>query len=144
VRSYIRHPSDIPIQVDIASGEKISAQSNGTSQLNNVSYGGLAFNSAEPAAVGSVIKLKIDHVQPVFQAEGVVSHCQKEGDHFVIGIEFLSKEKLFVVRMVEQICHIEHYKKEVAINEGRILSGEQAAREWIDRFAESFPQWANK
>lgn len=144
MRSYIRHPSDIPIQVDVASGEKSSAKSNGTSLLSNVSYGGLAFNSSEPAAVGTVIKLKIDHVQPAFQAEGLVTHCQKEGDQYVIGIEFLSKENLFVVRMVEQVCHIEQYKKEVAEKEGRILSGEEAAREWIDRYAATFPQWANK
>ena len=41
--------------------------------------------------------------------------------------------------MVEQICHIEHYKSEVLAREGRHLDGEQAAREWIQKFAHGFP-----
>ena len=144
VRSYIRHPSDIPIQVDVTSSGAAVAPLNGGSQLSNVSYGGLAFNAAEPIPKGTLVKLKIDSVQPVFQAEGLVTHCEKEGDHYIVGLEFLSKDSLFVVRMVEQVCHIEQYKREVATREGRILTGEQAAREWIERYAATFPQWANK
>jgi hypothetical protein len=45
--------------------------------------------------------------------------------------------------MVEQICHIEHYKREVAEREGRELSGQQAAKEWIAKYAASFPQWSS-
>lgn len=41
--------------------------------------------------------------------------------------------------MVEQLCHIEHYKAEVLAREGRQLDGEQAAREWIRKFAHGFP-----
>jgi hypothetical protein len=41
--------------------------------------------------------------------------------------------------MVEQLCHIEHYRKEVRDTEGRILDGEAAAREWISKFAAKFP-----
>lgn len=41
--------------------------------------------------------------------------------------------------MVEQVCYIENYRQEVLRKEGRQLDGEAAAREWIDRFAASFP-----
>jgi hypothetical protein len=44
------------------------------------------------------------------------------------------------MRMVEQVCHIEQYKKELFEDEGRALTGEQAAMEWIKRFAEGFPR----
>ncbi|MEQ8937648.1 MAG: PilZ domain-containing protein, partial [Gammaproteobacteria bacterium] len=56
-------------------------------------------------------------------------------------IEFLtSKQKMFLLRMVEQLCHIEHYRNEIARVEGRELSSEQAAQEWISKYAESFPR----
>jgi hypothetical protein len=41
---------------------------------------------------------------------------------------------------VEQICHIEQYKADVLLSEGRRLNGEQAALEWIEKFARDFPQ----
>ena len=141
MRSYIRHPSDIPIQVDVASQTaKISTPAQ-AQMLNNISHGGLAFNAENPMAPGTVIRLKIDYVQPSFEAEGLVTHSEQEGDHYVIGIEFISKDTLFVARMVEQVCHIEQYKQDIAVKEGRILSGEEATREWIERYAASFPQW---
>ena len=42
--------------------------------------------------------------------------------------------------MVEQICYIEHYKREVLKNEGRILSGKDAALEWVKKNAADFPK----
>jgi hypothetical protein len=41
--------------------------------------------------------------------------------------------------MVEQICHIERYRNDVAQREGRQLTAEEAALEWISRYASSFP-----
>lgn len=44
------------------------------------------------------------------------------------------------MRMIEQICHIEHYRKEVERQEGRRLSSQDAADEWISRYAGDFPE----
>jgi hypothetical protein len=41
--------------------------------------------------------------------------------------------------MIEQICHIESYRRDVAQQEGRQLTTEEAAVEWISRYASSFP-----
>jgi hypothetical protein len=41
--------------------------------------------------------------------------------------------------MVEQICCIEHYREEILLNEGRELSCEEAATEWISTYAAQFP-----
>jgi len=141
MRSYIRHPSDIPIQIDVDNEKTVAIRQAEGQQLSNISHGGLAFNASRSFAAGDVISLKINVVQPAFEAEGLVTHCAQEGEHYVIGIEFISKDSLFVARMVEQICHIEHYKREVAESEGRELTGEEAAKEWIERHAASFPQW---
>jgi len=41
--------------------------------------------------------------------------------------------------MIEQICHIDHYRKEVLEREGRQLSSAEAAMEWVTKFAQDFP-----
>jgi len=78
-------------------------------------------------------------VQPGFEARAQVAWCHREGDGFLVGVAFVERGDLFRARMVEQICHIEHYRAEVLTNEGRDLDGEQAAREWIQKFAVDFP-----
>jgi hypothetical protein len=135
MRSYIRHPSDIPIQVTVSD----VFDENG--QLNNVSYGGLAFDAEDPIETGTLLKIHIAVVKPEFEAEGVVTRCSREQDHYVVGIEFTHQNDVFVARMVEQICHIEHYKREVREREGRHLTGHQAAQEWIAKYAGSFPRY---
>lgn len=134
MRNYIRHPSDIPIQ--------FSEDVEGVSEsrlMNNVGYGGLSFNSSKSISKGTRIHVRIDIVTPVFEADGIVVWCHQEEKNFIIGMEFLNKEDIFLARMVEQICHIQHYKNLILEKEGRHLSSEQAAREWIRKFARVFP-----
>ncbi|MFQ5518727.1 MAG: hypothetical protein ACE5E3_01865 [Mariprofundus sp.] len=45
----------------------------------------------------------------------------------------------FRSRMEAQICLIENYRKEQLIQTGRLLSRDEAAAEWITRFAADFP-----
>jgi len=137
MRSYIRHPSDIPIRVTATETELIHHPQ----ILNNISHGGLSFTAKKPVKEGMCIHLKIDSVDPAFEADGLVTYCSQEEDAFMIGIEFIRRDDLFVARMVEQVCHIEHYKREMSQEEGRELSGEEAAREWISKYAAKFPRW---
>ncbi|HEB92050.1 MAG TPA: PilZ domain-containing protein [Gammaproteobacteria bacterium] len=134
MRNYIRHPSDIPI--DFQPEELTEAHSD---RLKNISQGGLAFQSSTSLAPGSIIRVKIPLVSPVFQAVGRVTWCHGRGDQFEIGIEFLDLGDVFRVRMVEQLCHIEHFRQQILEQEGRELTSEQAAAEWIQRFAPDFP-----
>ncbi len=137
MRSYIRHPSDIPIEYQ---EDKLDA---GVSQecLNDISTGGLSFSSARELSPGSVISIRFSCVQPDFEARAQVAWCHREGEGFVIGVAFTESSDSFRVRMIEQICHIKHYRAEVLATEGRQLNGEQAAREWIQKFADDFPSF---
>jgi len=135
MRSYIRHPSDIPLEYKLE-----SLEDSATLNLNNVSYGGVSFNSDEPIKIGSIIELKILFVQPEFVSKCQVTWCQMEADYYVIGAMFLEQNDVYMARMVEQICHIEHYKNEVKRREGRVMTGEEAANEWIAKFASNFPK----
>lgn len=137
MRSYIRHPSDIPIDIKLSQDSGISS-----SHLSNVCHGGLAFNSVKAYNRGTRLLVKIDYVDPHFISEGIVTHCHKEAHEYVVGIEFICKDDVFVARMVEQICHIEHYKHLVAEREGRQLNGQEAANEWIKKYASHFPRFS--
>lgn len=134
MRNYIRHPSDIPIQF-VEENQHIPI----SRHMNNVGYGGLSFTTGRPLDVGTQLHIQIDTVNPVFEAEALVVWCKPEGGGFAVGLEFLHKEDVFLARMVEQICHIEHYKKEMLEKEGRKLTSKQAATEWISKFAGKFP-----
>ncbi|VAW74363.1 hypothetical protein MNBD_GAMMA15-1349 [hydrothermal vent metagenome] len=136
MRSFIRHPSDIPIEYQMDS-EDVGA---GQERLYDIGHGGLSFSSSIELAVGAPINIRINQLQPAFEVEGRVAWCRPEDDGFAIGVSFLQAGDRFRVRMVEQVCHIEHYKSEVLATEGRTISGEEAAREWISRYAMTFPK----
>ena len=136
MRKYIRHPSDIPIEFQI--DEKANSH---IQCLNNISLGGLAFNSDSFIEPGRVLMVKIPFVSPPFEAYAKVVWCyEAESAPYEIGVELMDKDDAFRARMIEQVCHIEHYKREVSDQEGRTLSGAQAAEEWIAKFAAEFPR----
>jgi len=136
MRSYIRHPSDIPIEYQADAG----CADGSRERLKNISQGGLSFCSRCALPVGAAITLRISRVQPDFAVGGHVVWCRAESGVYEIGVAFRNPSDLFQVRMVEQICHIEQYKADVLLSEGRRLNGEQAALEWIEKFARDFPQ----
>jgi hypothetical protein len=135
-REYVRHPTDIPIEVDYDLSGIVADK---VDYLSNVSFGGLSFQSLKNLETGAVINISIPLVKPVFHIRGRVVWCKRANEHFDVGVEFIEPERIFKARMVEQVCHIEHYKKEVLEEEGRHLTGEEAALEWIKKFAADFP-----
>lgn len=134
MRKYIRHPSDIPILYDM-----VEVVSDRREYLKNISVGGLCFRSKRHLEVGTKISIKIPLTRPVFEGLGVVAWCQSREEHYEVGVQFIDEKTGFRARMVEQVCHIEHYKREIREREGRELSGEQAAVEWIRKYAKDFP-----
>ena len=136
MREFIRHPTSVPFQLE----ELESDFRHSANKLNNVSYGGVSCMSSEPVEKGTTVKMKVECVNPDFEITGKAVWCRVNQDIYEIGIEFIaSEDKVFLLRMVEQICHIEHYRHEVKQKENRELSSEEAAREWIEKYAGNFP-----
>ncbi|MBI2571360.1 MAG: PilZ domain-containing protein [Candidatus Schekmanbacteria bacterium] len=134
MRKFIRHPSDVPIDVSAESETGTRRE-----RLQNISLGGLCYMSANAVAPGTCVKVRFPIVSPRFQARGKIAWCREREGTCHIGVAFVEEQDLFRVRLLEQLCHIMHYKAEMSITEGRELSTEEAAREWIDRYASSFP-----
>lgn len=132
MRKYIRHPSDIPIEFTIVDAQDGEAQS-----LQNISRGGLSFASSRPVKKGVLVTITIPGRD--IEAHGQVVWCRKSAGKYDVGVSFVNKGDAYSMRMVEQICHIEQYRQQVKQFEGRDLSGAEAADEWIERYAETFP-----
>ena len=133
MRQLIRHPADIPIEVSRTAEFAAGAHS------YNVSLGGLALRCASHVEAGHIVQLRIPFVQPLFETTARVAWCHECDDGFDLGVEFLDADDAFRARMVEQVCAIESYKNTVNETEGRTLSTEEAAMEWIEKHASEFP-----
>lgn len=143
-RHYIRHPADIPIELipeknPLALSKSIDDAMK-IEKMENVSFGGLMFQSAIPYTQNRNMLVRINSINPQFEAHATVSWCRKAGRFYMVGLEFTDKEDEFKLRMVEQVCHIMHYRKQVLANEGRELENDEAAKEWIEHFAANFPK----
>jgi hypothetical protein len=134
MRHFIRHPSDIPIEVS-----PVDQGGGRPPRLVNVGLGGLAFRSHSAFRPAHVVRVRIDCVRPAFETTARVAWCRACDGEFELGLAFTDPDDAFRARMVEQVCYIEHYRKEVRDTEGRELTTEEAAREWISRNASRFP-----
>ncbi|MBW8830241.1 MAG: PilZ domain-containing protein [Burkholderiales bacterium] len=136
MRQFIRHPVDVPVEIGIAAMGPPSAV-----HTHDISMGGLALRSRVAVAPGADVAIRIGFVQPTFEARARVAWCRPhEEDGFELGVTFLDTQDAFLARMVEQVCHIEDYRQSVRRLEGRELSAEEAAVEWIDQYAAQFPE----
>ncbi|MBL8251644.1 MAG: PilZ domain-containing protein [Candidatus Competibacter sp.] len=135
MREFIRHPVDIPIEYQIAN-IKISRRE----RLSNISQGGLCFRAEKALPRGSQIHITIPVRQPAFEAVGTIVWCRRADNHYDVGVQFADANAEFSVRMVEQVCQIQHYQKQVLEKEGRQLSSAEAAAEWVGKYAKDFPK----
>lgn len=133
-RRFIRHTADVPIEVRTLPGRRPSRQ-----PAINVSEGGLSFVSEDDIPIGTTIEIRIDQVHPPFEAKARVVWTRREDDAHCIGVQFLDADDAFRARMVEQVCSIDRYRRQVETEEGRTLSRDEAAQEWITKYAGRFP-----
>lgn len=136
IRKFIRHPSDIPIQVVL---DGVEDEADDDTTLTNVSLGGLAFISSRKLKVFDKARICIPLLQDDNCLTGLVVWCEKSAAGYEVGLEFDRSKELFRLRMIEQLCHIEHYRKEIESQHCRKLTIEEAAKEWISEYAGNFP-----
>lgn len=137
MRSYIRHPTSIPIQVCAGGNDDVCVQ------VRNLSAGGLCFITDQPVKVGTLVEFEIPVTKPDYHGIGVIVWRREySARKFEVGVRFTSDDEYFRTRMVEQVCQIEDYRQRLALK-GRQLTSEQAALEWIERYSGSFDKHAS-
>lgn len=135
-QGFIKHPPDIPLDFSLEPSPPYVA-----AQMLNVHEGGMVFETRTSLPVGAKIHIKVNLRGSDVNLHGVVSHCILVGEsHCDVGVQFEEDNEHYAMRMVEQACHIEHYRQVLSKTAGRELSEDEAAAEWIARFAEYFPR----
>lgn len=132
-RAFIRHTVDVPLEVSAI------PSSNMHERAVSIGSGGLAFTSNECLEEGQIIHLRIPTVNPPFEAQARVVWCRPEDGKYLMGVQFLDPKAAFQSRMVQQVCSIEQYRAQVKAEEGRELTSQDAAAEWIQKYAGRFP-----
>lgn len=143
MRRFLRHPTDIPIEVHtLASKGNIHDGKNHTEccSMTSISQGGFSCEVENYLTVGSIVEIDILSITPKYHGKGEVVWCKAKDRHFEVGVCFTDVREAFKSRMVQQVCQIEHYKNIVYEREGRILDGNEAAAEWIQKHAADFAQ----
>jgi hypothetical protein len=134
MRTFIRHPSDIPIDIHPDHRPEASPE-----KLINISHGGLSFRSQAGILPGTIVSLAVHIPDGDKQVRARVVWCRDIPEGYDMGVEFLNTADSYTIRMVEQVCHIEHYRRKIKEEQGREIDSKQAAMEWIAMNADGFP-----
>ena len=134
MRKFLRHPTHVPLEIEFDQGDSDCIDST----MFDISAGGLAFSVPCQLAAGTKVTISLPDLWPEYNAKGHVVWCREFCGNYEAGIQFAESNEAFKARMVAQFCQIEDYKRTIQQTEGRSLSSEEAAREWIGRFAEEF------
>jgi len=73
------------------------------------------------------------------EADTVVIWFRNNNDTFDVGLKFPDESAAFKMRALEQVCLIEKYQQDMLLKEGRELSEQEAAIEWISKFSKDYP-----
>lgn len=127
----IRHPSTVPLHYR-RFGETVVREAGN----NDLAF---CFGTSEQLAPGSLVEVTIRAAERTEAFRLHVRSCRPVGSGFEVHGCFVDENDAFLGRMIEQVCRIEAYRSDVEHREGRRLSRDHAAREWIERFAAAFP-----
>ncbi|MCP8687072.1 hypothetical protein [Marinobacterium sedimentorum] len=128
---FIRHPDEIPLELQV-----VDPLCN-TVQLPMPL--GLLCRSAAMIATGQQVNISTSELAHAPAITGQIEWCHAHQDHFELHICFASDEHAQRMRMFEQVCHIRRYRQWVQDQQGRSLSEDEAALEWIAKYAALFP-----
>jgi hypothetical protein len=141
MRKFIRHPASVPIEIAVdRDAEEAAEAAASDANLTNISAGGLAFHLFDAVSLGSNLTISMPDIWPSYSARGTVVWCRESNAGFEVGVQFLESNEAFKARMVAQFCQIEDYRRDIHHSEGRNLTSEQAAREWIVQYAGEFAE----
>lgn len=119
-RQFVRHSTDIPVEVIQKTDSAMNMQ-----HLNNVSLGGLAFQSESYWEKDSFLTVRV-LTNPPLEITGQVVWCHQMGSYFEVGVEFMEKNYFSSDGIVEEVCQIEMYKKIL------VELAEDVSYEWED------------
>lgn len=132
MRGFIHHPTEFPILVSSEDNTK-----GDQTRLCSIGQEGVACRLHRELPPGAPVTLRIPLLQHEYRFSGRVTRCDRCANGFGVSILFKDETESFKSKMVEQVCQIEHYRREL-LRDGRDLDSETAAQEWIERYSNQF------
>jgi hypothetical protein len=133
--NFIKHPDDQPISLRCLR----QPANNFNAQRYRIS-GGVRISVNELVEPGAIIEIETRIQDRVVSFQGrVIWIKESPSKSKQLGLVFDNAEEAYRARMIEQLCHIEHYLRRQNA-EGRTLNARHAANEWINRYSPDFPQ----
>jgi hypothetical protein len=126
-RRQPRIASELSVRLRHARRDSASART-----IQNVSVGGIACYSDEPVPTGDRVAVEMAIGEQHFQLQGRVVWCRGgTGGRYELGLRFEEEPADSRERLCHDLAEIERYRHEVLMLEGRQLSSDAAAQEWI-------------
>ena len=135
IRRHVRHVTGIPVEVTLDFNDRFRTEED---EITNVSLGGMCFIADDRLDISDEIQVKFPALKRDKTLNGKVVWCTKLDRGYEVGLEFDDPEEVERLKMVDQICQIESFRMETEQRDGRKLSSEQAASEWITQYAGEF------
>ena len=136
-RSFFRHPINVPIQLRME-----SRSDNYVSESKDISLGGLCFIWPSKLTRGSLLTISIPVKEKVFDVRGRVAYSTpyKKSAQYRTGASLVDAPHAFKARLAEEVLHIIEYQKTLSRQLGYDLTEEEAAKQWVTKYAEKFPK----
>lgn len=98
---------------------------------------GFSCSWPRPFQQGQPLRLRIPAITREIATDVLVMQCTATDTGFVLKLAVLDQEQEFQFRMLLQLSHIHLYHQQLD-HQGRRLSRNEAAKEWIGHFADTF------
>jgi hypothetical protein len=111
--------------------------------LRDISDGGASFASTIKHEPGQAVELAFPTFPDRPVLAGTIAWTKADPDTPGLhryGVKFDDEKDKKTLRLVEMICHIMTYRAVQEHLTGKAISADDAAREWIEKYAESFPE----
>lgn len=131
LQMLIRHPDEIPLDLQIVERPPVPADP-------DIPLG-LVCHTGAKLKLGQQISIIADGLLHCPDINGEVGWCYPHRGGFQLGILFPDSEHAMRMRMFEQVCQIRRYRNWVHEQQGRLLTEDEAALEWIAKYAALFP-----
>lgn len=131
-RRFYRHPIEIPVQV--------TELKTVSSRTVDVSEGGISFVCDHYLEKGTSVEVAVPAHDHLFRMHAHVAYSRKDTltGLFRTGVSFDDLDSLYRAKLAEEILCIEKYREELSQKNGRDITEEEAAREWIKKNAKKF------
>lgn len=137
-RKYLRHSMDAPLSCAVRS-EGVET----TAGLVDISDGGASISSKAKYRKGQSIELRFPVFKDCSVVPGTIAWDRTDKDspeNHRYGIKFKDDTDKAMLRMVEMICHIMTFRAMQEHLTGKSIPADDAAREWLSKYADTFPE----